>query len=172
MTDLPQEKKPKRNLTDKQKAARSDNLAKGRQKRMEMIKQKRESKQQEYDLSSDESYDSDCDTSSSDNDAFVISKAKKKPIKQRVQKESKPNLKRQGSESHLRKDVDELKSMMIELASMQKKQQKKERREPRRSGGGTKIVVLPQQGGGNGQLQSQSQPKDDYLEKLRKSIFD
>jgi len=79
MTDLPQEKKPKRNLTDK----------KGRQKRMEMIKQKQESKQQEYDLSSDESY-----TSSSDNDAFVISKAKKKPIKQRVQKESKPNLKR------------------------------------------------------------------------------
>lgn len=171
MADSPKEKKPKRNLTDKQKAARRDNLAKGRQKRMDMIKQKRESKEQEYDLSSDESYDSDCDTSSSDNDAFVISKAKKKPIKQRIQKDSKPSLRQQdsrGSESHLRKDVDELKSMMIELASMQKKQQKKERKEPRRSGGGTKIVVLPQQGG-NG---SQSHPKDDYMEKLRKSIFD
>jgi len=61
----------------------------------------------------------------------------------------------------------ELKNMIIELASMQKKQQK-ERKEPRRSGGGTKIVVLPQGGGGG------AQPKvhDDYMEKLRKSIFD
>jgi len=81
-----------------------------------------------------------------------------------VLKESRPNLKHKESDSHLRQDVDELKNMIIELESMQKKQQK-ERKEPRRSGGGTKIVVLP--GGG-------AQPKvhDDYMEKLRKSLFD
>jgi len=49
-TDQYQEKKPMTASivpqTDKQKAARIDNLAKGRQKRMEMIKQKRETKEQ------------------------------------------------------------------------------------------------------------------------------
>ncbi|HRP37659.1 MAG TPA: hypothetical protein PLS50_07680 [Candidatus Dojkabacteria bacterium] len=165
--EVPLEKKPKRQLTDKQKAARIDNLAKGRKKRMEMIKQKREMKEQEYDISSDESYDSDS-SSGSDNDAFVISKAKKKPmtIREPPQKQKRHISKHAPTDTHLRQDVDELKNMIIELASMQKKQHK-ERREPKRSSGGTKIVVLPQQGAG-------AQPKhnDDYMEKLRKSIFD
>jgi len=168
--EAPLEKKPKRQLTDKQKAARIDNLAKGRKKRMEMIKQKKEMKEQEYDISSDDSYDSDS-SSGSDNDAFVISKAKKKPVLQPIRRSShkQPHASKQANrtpDSHLRQDVDELKSVIIELASMQKKQHK-ERKRSKQSSGGTKIVVLPQQGGG-------SQPKahDDYMEKLRKSIFD
>jgi len=172
--EAPLEKKPKRQLTDKQKAARIDNLAKGRKKRMEMIKQKREMKEQEYDISSDESYESDS-SSGSDNDAFVISKAKKKPALEPTMSQTIGTTSHRRSHkqlhtskqtsSHLRQDVDELKSMIIELASMQKKQHK-ERKQAKQSGG-TKIVVLPQQGGG-------SQPKahDDYMEKLRKSIFD
>lgn len=117
--EAPIEKKPKRQLTDKQKAARIDNLAKGRKKRMEMIKQKREMKEQEYDISSDESYDSDS-SSNSDNDAFVISKARKKPMTSSIRTSSyvraSPSIKERpakhrqtshGGDNHLRQDVDE-----------------------------------------------------------------
>ena len=40
-------------MTSKQKEARMKNLEKGRIKRMEALKQKKESKAEEYDLSSD-----------------------------------------------------------------------------------------------------------------------
>jgi len=165
------ETKPKRQLTEKQRIARIDNLAKGRKKRMDTIKQKRETKDQEYDISSDESYDS-VSSSDSDNDAFVISKAKKrqaKPVKQKeistrksnnIEDRSRPN-------DHLKSEVDELKTMIIELANMQKKQNKTVRKS--RPSGGTKIVVLPQNSSGGG---SQAKATDDYMEKLRKSIFD
>ncbi|HRP37291.1 MAG TPA: hypothetical protein PLS50_05785 [Candidatus Dojkabacteria bacterium] len=159
----PTEKKPKRKITDAQRAARNDNLAKGRKKRMENIKQKKEMKEQEYDISSDESYDS-ASSSGSDNDAFVISKAKKKPVKEQP-RTHRIISKHPAPDSHLRQDVDELKSMILELANMQKKQHK-ERKQTKRSSG-TKIVVLPQQGGG-----SQPKPYDDYIEKMRKTIFD
>ena len=154
--------KPKRTITEKQKAARIQNLANGRKKRMDAIKQKRESKDQEYDISSDESYDSD---SSSDNDAFVISKAKKR--QKEISSKSKNIEDRSRPNDHLKSEVDELKTMIIELANMQKKQNKTVRKS--RPSGGTKIVVLPQNSSGGG---SQAKATDDYMEKLRKSIFD
>ena len=43
----------KKKMTSKQKEARMKNLEKGRMKRMESLKQKKESKAEEYDLSSD-----------------------------------------------------------------------------------------------------------------------
>ena len=55
-------------MTDKQKQARLANLEAGRKKRKEMIAQKNE----EYDLSSEDSSETE-----SDNEAFVISKKTK-----------------------------------------------------------------------------------------------
>ena len=72
--------KPKRVMTDRQKAARCLNLAVGRKKRMEAIKQKKE-KPDEYDISSNDGSIDESDSSddlSSDNDDFVLTKAKKK----------------------------------------------------------------------------------------------
>ena len=46
--------KPKITMTEKQKAARNANLANGRKKRMEMLKQKKEQKPKEYDISSND----------------------------------------------------------------------------------------------------------------------
>ena len=65
--------KPKRVMTDKQKAARCLNLAAGRKKRMEAIKQKKE-KPDEYDISSNDGSIDESD----DDDAFVLTKAKQK----------------------------------------------------------------------------------------------
>ena len=62
----------------KQKAARKSNLAKGRGKRMETIKQKKEdTKNEEYDISSNDG-DNDVDESSSDDDLII---SRKKPTK-------------------------------------------------------------------------------------------
>ena len=137
---LVMETKNKRPMTDKQKAARLANLERGRKKRMESIKQKKEDEQEpkgvEYDLSSE---DDRPDLSSSDSDAFVISK--KKPKKK--QKTEKGPLVPLGD--NLRDDFDELKSMVTELAKMQKKQHKSiQRNSAPKKEGGTKIVVLPQ----------------------------
>src|SRR3954468_3603464 len=85
-------KKPVRQkliLTEKQKSARLTNLEAGRKKRAELLKQKR-MKQNEYDLSSEDSEsnsNSNSSESDSDNNAFVISKKKKKPEK-KVRKRS------------------------------------------------------------------------------------
>ena len=170
--------KPKRTMTEKQKAARIANLANGRKKRMEMIKHKKEQSSsalpEEYDISSnDGSLDESDSSSDSDNDAFVISKAKKKQTKPVTRKEKHSpdrNLKEHKSKSNhpnenLKGEVDELKSMIIELANMQKKQNKTVRKS--RPSGGTKIVVLPQHTSGGG-----AKTNDDDMEKLRKSIFD
>ena len=142
-------------MTEKQKGARIANLANGRKKRMEMLKQKKEQKPEEYDISSNDGSLDESDSSSDSEDAFVISKAKKKNAK------TEP-----PSNNNLRGDVDELKTMILELANMQKKQNKSVRKS--RPSGGTKIVVLPQNTSGG----SQSKAADDYMEKLRKSIFD
>ena len=139
-------KKPKTVMTDKQKAARCVNLAAGRKKRMEAIKQRKE-KPDEYDISSnDGSIDESDSSDSSDNDAFVLTKAKKKSGKteslQKNLKSKKQNPKLPIGDN-LRDDVDELKSM-IELANMQKKQHKASKKRSSKKSGGTKIVVLPQ----------------------------
>ena len=162
--------KPKRTMTEKQKAARMANLANGRKKRMEMIKQKKEQKPEEYDLSSnDGSIDESDSSSDSDNDAFVISKAKKKqaiPVKEKEKASRSSHKSKSKNNDNLKGEVEQLKSMMFELASYQKKQNKTARRS--RPSGGTKIVVLPQNTSGG----SQTKAADDYMEKLRKSIFD
>ena len=68
-------KKLKSIMTEKQKSARCLNLAAGRKKRMEAIKQRKE-KPDKYDISSnDGSIDESDSSDSSDNDAF---KAKKR----------------------------------------------------------------------------------------------
>ena len=90
--------KPKRVMTDKQKSARCLNLAAGRKKRMDAIKQKKE-KPDEYDISSnDGSIDESESSDSSDNDAFVLTKAKKRVVKLRLYKNSS-NLKKEKQTS-------------------------------------------------------------------------
>ncbi len=130
----------------------------------------------EYDLSSDEgSYDSD----SSDSEAFVISKKPKAQKLPKPQKPPKPATKFVDIDSNLRGEVNELKNMITELAKMQQKQNKtirkqtseRHRRSSSRSGK-TNIVVLPQNTSGGGQTNPVRIVNDDYMEKLRKSIFE
>lgn len=153
--------KTRRPMTEKQKAARLANLEAGRKKRMEMVKQKKTGlpvKHHEYDLSSNES------DSSSDSDAFVISKKKRVPKKEALTRKQKD---RSKEEIHkFKDDVDELKTMVMELAKLQKKQNKSIK-SSKRSGGGTKIVMVPPN-----QPQPISKPQTDlaYLDALRKSL--
>ena len=124
-------------MTDKQKNARLLNLEKGRLKRKETLKQKQESKGEEYDLSSDES---ESDESESDNDAFVLSRIKKYVPKEVVMKSQKNHNKSSNNDnSSLQKDFDVLRSMVEELPTMQKKQAETE---TKRSSGATKIVKI------------------------------
>ena len=107
----------KKKMTSKQKEARMKNLEKGRMRRMESLKQKKESKAEEYDLSSDAEWSSAALESPSDDDAFVISRKKKKVPREVV-------MRRENHPDYLQKDVDELKSMVKELAILQQKQSK------------------------------------------------
>ena len=166
--------KPKRVMTDKQKAARCLNLAAGRKKRMEAIKQKKE-KPDEYDISSNDGSIDESDSSddlSSDNDAFVLTKAKKKSGKteslQKILKSKKREAKVPKSDNL--RDVDELKSMMIELANMQKKQHKASKKRSSKKSGGTKIVVLPQHASAPVTTSKIRAYTDSSLDVLRKSL--
>src|SRR5690606_33289714 len=82
----------RKGMTEAQRKARLANLAAGRQKILESIKQKQEeadylSKQESYDLSSEDSFEET--ESETDDDAFIISRKKKrartkeKPVKKR-----------------------------------------------------------------------------------------
>ena len=112
--------KPKKTITDKQKAASLVNLEKGRKKRMETLKQKQktEKEEKEYDLSSEEE---NAVSESDDEPAFILSKKppkvpeKKKEVKKPVNDETEK----------LKGEFEELKNMMFQLASYQKKQNKK-----------------------------------------------
>ena len=86
--------------TDKQLAASKANLAKGRKKRMDTIQMKKETKEQEYDLSSNEDV-SDSSDSDNDSSSFVVSK--KKPKETKKVKEVKDNI---------QTEVNELKQMV------------------------------------------------------------
>jgi hypothetical protein len=149
----------KKSITDKQKAARMANLERGRKKRMESIKQKKEGtdKPEEYDLSSNEENDS----SSDDDDTFIISK--KKPV---AVKKNKPVV---DENANLKSEVDELKNMVIELASLQKKQHKVNKKNNSRQNGSTKIVVLPNNANsGNSETKSAN---DSLMDALRRSLL-
>ena len=107
-------------ITEKQKAARMANLEKGRAKRKEMMNKKKETpKHEEYDL--EDLYDGDGDDSS-DDETFVISKQKPKQSKAKNNNENHPT-----REDILKNEVDELKNMVIQLATLQKKQNKKQK---------------------------------------------
>lgn len=163
MGDKVDSKPLKKVMTDKQKNARLLNLEKGRLKRKETLKQKQESKGEEYNLSSDES---ESNESESDNDAFVISRKKKYVPKDVVIKSQKNSNKCSNDDTYnLKKDFDELRSMVEELATLQKKQAKTK---TKRSSGGTKIVVLPQNSSqGNGRSVNES----NAIEALRRSLM-
>src|SRR5687768_8730609 len=95
-------------ITEKQKAARMANLAAGRKKRMEQLKQKKEgNKEDEYDLSSNEENDS---SSESDNEALILSK--KKPAKKTAKIETKPiktqSEPKEDKSAKLKNELDEL----------------------------------------------------------------
>ena len=123
-------KKPKRKMTEAQTKARLANLAKGRQKRMDMKKNKAE----EFDLSSD--YDSESDTDSSDEEAFVISKKKKSsPKKTKDKRQKNQGIVDTVIEDPLRKEFVELKSIVLDMAKKQYKASKTAKRTQRASGG-------------------------------------
>ena len=107
--------KTKKKMTSKHKEARMKNLEKGRMKRMESLKQKKESKAEEYDLSADAEWSSAALESPSDDDAFVISRKKKIVPREVVMKAQSSKHKPSRRENHLdylQKYVDELKIMV------------------------------------------------------------
>ena len=142
-------------ITDKQKAARKANLAKGREKRMETIKQKKEdTKNEEYDISSNDG-DNDADESLSDDDLII---SRKKPTKTKQLKKD---------DNSFKNEWDELKNMVIDLATLQKKQNKQNQQ--KRSNGEIKIVVLPN-------TQTQQQPEqttqsNHLIDAVRRSLM-
>ena len=142
----------KKQITEKQKQVRLENMKKARTKRMQNIKEKKEaSLNEEYDLSSEDP------SSESDAGDFIISK--KRPT-QRTKEEAK---KVKGRDDYLANEMNELKTIVYELASMQKKQHKVRKRSPKQ--GGTKIVVLP-----NNQS-TRNASTDSVLEALRKQFM-
>ena len=67
---------------------------------------------------------------------------------------------------HLKNEVNGLKNIVMELATLQKKQHKATRKHNDRPSGGTKIVVLPNNGA--------AQPKtcnDSVIEALRRTLM-
>ncbi len=160
--------KVKKIMTPKQKEARLANLAKGRKKRMDGIQNKKQDdKIDEYDLSSDSDMSEDS-KSMSDDEAFVISR-KKKPVREasckKIDNIGKSSNKKKPNDS-LKRDFDELKSIVAELASLQKKQSSKISRSSREGKGSTKIVVLPQS-----QPQARNNNNDSFMDALRKSLL-
>ena len=97
---------------------------------------------------------------------FICCFEKEKLPEKKVQ-EAKNKLVVSNEESNkLKSDVDELKNMVFELASMQKKQNKINKKRVERKSGGTKIVVLP-----NNTSQSQEQKQDNStMAALRRSL--
>ena len=157
-------------MTDEQKSARCLNSAAGRKKRMDAMKQKKE-KPDEYDISSnDGSIDESDSSDSSDNDAFVLTKAKqtKKTIPDHHKKIT--NKKKSNKDNNLRGDVDDLESMMIKLANMQKKQHKASKKRSSKKSGETKIVVLPQNASTPNTTSQIRAYTDSSLDALRKSL--
>lgn len=136
ITEVEVEEQPKRikkKITDKQKAARIKNLAKGRATRAKNIKARATAKKApEYDLG-----DTSDETESEeevDLDSFVLSKKKAKSVKsKKAERTEDPVV------EDVRKEMQEMREVM---AAMAKKQ--KSLRRPRKEGG-TKLVILPNQ---------------------------
>ena len=159
-------KKVRKPMTEKQKAARLANLAAGRKKRMEMVKQRASltDTQQEYDLSSESPSDSDINS-----EDFIIKKKSRRSVKKApLLKKDRELLSERDfrKDDNLRHEVNEIKSVVMELANMQKKtSMRSAKKRSERKSGGTKIVVLPQNN-----PPTRSQPNDTLMETLRKSL--
>jgi hypothetical protein len=116
---------------DGKRAKALENLAKGRAKRQEMLKKKREAEE-------NPDYESDLDSDSSEEDEevqmkdFILSKKPLKKKKKSAHTESQPDNTRE-----LKEDIGRIKEAIIKLAEEQKKKPK--------SKGRTKLVMLPQQ---------------------------
>jgi hypothetical protein len=153
----------KKPMTDKQKAARMENLKKGREKRMEAMKNKKEQKQDEYDISSDNEQESD---SSSDDEGFVISK--KKPVsKQKAKPRSRDDVAFPSFTP--KEEFDDLKNMVRELALMQKKSNKTMKKQQNNKPVNKLVLLPPAQ-----QTQANSQSyliRDSIAEQLAKQLF-
>lgn len=145
-------------LTDKQLAARRENLKKGREKRMANLQNKKEEKPHiEYDL---ESQGSDSE-SSSDGD-FVISKKKVVEKKNGPKPRTRDDVEYNKTSS--KNEIEELKNMVMELAIMQKKNSKSIRKQ---QGKPSKVLLIPP-------TQQPAQPpklgNDTMMDHLRKSL--
>lgn len=145
----------KKKITEKQLAARLENLKKGREKRMANVTKKKEETEYEYDLGSQDASDS----SSSDGD-FVISRQKV------VNKKNGPKPRRK-EEIEIptyasRNEFEDLKNMVRDLAVMQKKNNKAMKKQQP-----SKLVLIPPQ-------QQQAAPVhtfyDSTAERLKKSL--
>ena len=137
MSEKECKKKPKKTISEKQKAARTANLAVGRAKRLENIKNKK-SPASSYEI---ESSESEASESESDDDIeFTLSKKKKETReKPKPKKESKPA----KVDNKLQEDVNQLKTLTAQLIELPKKKAKKKpRKEP-----SNKLIVHPPQGG-------------------------
>jgi hypothetical protein len=152
-------------LTDKQKAARSANLAKGRAKRAEMSKQKQEMKEQKHD---EREEDEESDQSSDDEDLIV---SKRKSVKKKIQVEDDANT--------LKKEFSELKSMVYDLATITRKTNKIMKQNSKQVEGSksTNIYnVLPNKTKERKQEDEEKTPKtesynDSLMNALRKSLM-
>ncbi len=143
-----QESKPKKKqiITAKQRAARLENLKKGRATRMKKLAEKK--KEVEYHVE-----DSDSDDSI-DIDSLVVSR--RKPAKEKKQKRKQDES--DDDKDSVRKELAEMKQMMQQMS--------KKRQKPRKQSGGTKIVVLPPT-----QSQMKANPEyDSYIQQLSRAL--
>jgi len=153
-----------RPMTEKQKAARLANLAAGRKKRLEEIKQNKD-KGEDYD-----DYDPSSDSDSSDSDAFVIKKKKKQPPKRELIREKDLPYAQKS-------EIEELRDMVYQLADITKKQAKKQKaarkKVPRpQKEGGTNVVVFPQNPPNQAGITNQVKPvSTTQMDQLWKSLY-
>lgn len=151
-------------MTEKQRIARLANLATAREKRMENIKlmKEQETKQDGYDISSDENEEE----SSSDSEAFIISK--KKPVNKKPVKPIKSK-KRENEYANIN-EFNELKNIVFELAKKNKRKQAKQH-----PVGTTKIInVMPPQQqvqGGGTERASATKYYDNTMDQLMRSVM-
>lgn len=146
-------------ITEKQKAARTANLEKGRAKKKELAEKKKEApKHEEYEIGSDDEYEAD---ESSEEETFTISKQKSKQAKSKPSKETKPS-----REGNLKNKVDALENMIMQLATLQKKQntKRKESSRPKIS------VILPTQPQPNKETKKENRHYDAQIASLQERL--
>lgn len=113
-------KRSKQQITEIQRKARIENLRLGREKRMANIehKKKKQAKKQKYEIEESESSSSSSEDSNSDEETTLISKKK-------IKKESSKKSKHNHTEDKVRKELKEMKEMILALAKQKKKKSHK-----------------------------------------------